>query len=70
MEVIRIKEKNVNTIIYLDNKNYYGCRYLDNDIKSIDNLNILRVFFLSKDYIKLPNQGKYDVYLYSLPYTQ
>ena len=63
MEKIYFKEKNIKSIIYLDNKKYYGYKYIDNTIKSIDNLHIFKSFLLSSNYTILPKKGKYKVYL-------
>lgn len=63
MEVIHIKERNIDTIIYMNHNYYYGYRYVGNTIESIDNLNIIKSFLLSKNNTKLPKYGKYDVYL-------
>ena len=65
MESILIKENSVNTIIYLDNEQYYGYKYAENTIENIDyhSLNIFHSFHLGKKYTKLPNYGQYEVYL-------
>ena len=63
MEVVYIKEANIDTIIYLNHSNYYGYRYIGNTIETIDNLNIFKPFLLSQNNTKLPKYKKYDVYL-------
>ena len=63
MEIIHVKDDNIDTIIYIDNKKYYGYKYLGNHFENIANLDILKPFILSKDYTKLPKEGKYEVYL-------
>ena len=65
METIYIKEKNNNTIIYLDKQQYYSYQYLNDSVKSIDyqNLKIFKLFTMSKNYTKLKKYRKYDVYL-------
>ena len=63
MELIHIRENNINTTIYIDDKKYYGYRYIDNHVESVDNLDVMKLFILSKDYTKLSKYQKYDVYL-------
>ena len=65
MEIINIKENDTNTIIYIENKEYYGYKFQNNDVKKND-IHILddfKMFKLSKNYTKLKKYQRYEVYL-------
>ena len=66
MERIVIEDNNKKTIINIQNRTISGYSfYHDESVKELtkDDLDIFKLFFLSNDNKRLPNEGKYTVIL-------